>query len=73
MLRPISLKLKESQMKLLEAISREAHVPKSTLIRQGIDLILRQHKEDIISADLQQKIRNLLKEDRDLLKKLAQS
>jgi flagellar motor component MotA len=71
MLKPISLKIKEQQLKLLEALSRETHIPKSSLIRQGIDLIIRQHKEDVVSADLQREINALIKEDEQLLRRLA--
>lgn len=73
MLKPISLKIKEQQLKLLEALSRETHIPKSSLIRQGIDLIIRQHKEDVVSADLQKEINALLKEDAALLKRLSEA
>ena len=70
-LKPISLKVDPQQLKLLEAVSRETHIPKSTLIREGISLVLRQHKEDIVSADLQQEIDSMIHEDKELLKKLA--
>lgn len=71
MMKPISLKIEAKQLKLLEAVSKETHIPKSSLIRQGIELILRQHKEDAISASLQKEINSLLKEDKELLKKLS--
>ncbi|HLF17762.1 MAG TPA: ribbon-helix-helix domain-containing protein [Candidatus Omnitrophota bacterium] len=71
MMKPITLKLEESQIKLLETVSKETHIPKSALIRQGIALIIKQHKEDIVSADLQTEIQALLKEDKTLLKRLA--
>lgn len=71
MLKPISLKIETNQLKLLEVVSKETHLPKTTLIRQGIDLVLKQYKEDIVSADLQKEVRNLLKEDKELLRRLA--
>ncbi len=70
---PVSLKIEEYQIKMLEAVSKETHIPKSSLIRQGIDLILCQHKEDIVTADVQRKIDTLLKEDAHLLKRLAKA
>ena len=73
MLKAITLKVEEKQFKLLEAISDQTHVPKSALIRQGIELVLRQHKEDVISADLRNEIAHLLKEDEELLKRLAKA
>lgn len=72
-MKPISLKIEENQLRLLEAVSAETRIPKSTLIREGINFIIRQHKEDIVSADLQKEINLLLEEDKDLLKKLAKA
>ena len=71
-MKPISLKIEDHQYDLLEAVSQETHVPKSSLIRQGIDLILRQAKEDAISVELRREIDILLKEDKELLKRLAE-
>ncbi|MFP4473847.1 MAG: ribbon-helix-helix domain-containing protein [Candidatus Omnitrophota bacterium] len=71
MMRSISFKIEETQLKFLEAVSSETHIPKSTLIREGINLIIRQHKEDIVSGEFQNEIDALIKEDKGLLKKLA--
>jgi hypothetical protein len=71
MMKPISLKIDKNQLKLLEALAKETHIPKSRLIREGIDLIIRKHKEDIVSSDLREEIEMLIKEDKELLKKLA--
>ena len=71
MLKPISLKLEERQVKLLEQISKATHIPKSALVRQGIDLILQRMKEDVISLEVRKEIDSLLKDDRDLLKRLS--
>jgi len=73
MLKPISLKIEETQLKILDAVSKETHIPKTTLIRQGIDLVLRRHKEDAVSAHLQKEINTLLTEDKKLLKRLAKA
>ena len=73
MLKPISLKLDATQLKILDAVSKETHIPKTALIRQGIDLILQQHKEDVVSAHLQKEINALLAEDKVLLKRLAKA
>lgn len=72
MMKPLSIKIEEAQLKLLEALSKETRISKSTLIREGIDLVIRQHKEDVVSADLQQEIAALIKEDKALLDKLAE-
>lgn len=73
MLKAISLKLDVAQLKVLDSVSKETHIPKTSLIRQGIDLILRRHKEDVVSARLQKEIDSLLSEDKDLLSRLAKA
>lgn len=73
MLKPISIKIEEKQLKLLDALSRETHIPKSALIRDGIELVIRHHKEDVVSPDLQKEIAAMLKEDQTLLDKLAKA
>ncbi len=69
----MTLKLDNNQIKLLEEVSRATQIPKSALVRKGIDLILQQAKEDILSLELRQEIDALLNEDQELLKKLAKS
>jgi hypothetical protein len=73
MLKPISLKIEETQLRILDAVSKETRIPKTALIRQGIDLVLRRHKEEVVSADLQKEINALLNEDKKLLKRLAKA
>lgn len=72
-MKAMSLKLDERQLKLLEQVSQATHIPKSSLVRKGIDLILLQAKEDMISADFRREVDSLLSEDRDLLKRLAKA
>ena len=66
----ISLKIEDRQYDLLKAVSHERHISQSSLIRQGIDLILRQVREGAISVELRREIRVLLKEDKELLNRL---
>jgi len=72
-MKPVSLKLDERQVKLLDEVSRSTRIPKSALVRKGIDLVLRQMKEDVISSELRREIDALLDEDRHLLKRLAKA
>jgi Ribbon-helix-helix domain len=67
----ISLKLDEKQLRLLKEVSRATNLPQSTLIRKGIDLALQQAREDIMNAEIQREIDNLLHEDLRLLKRLT--
>ena len=70
-MKPITLKIDEEQFRLLEKVSQATHIPKSALIRKGIDLALQQAKEDILSLEIRQQIDALLHEDRELLKRLS--
>ncbi len=70
-MKAISLKLEERQIKLLGEVSRATHIPKSALVRKGIDLVLRQTREEVLSPELRREIDSLMREDRPLLKRLA--
>ena len=70
-MKAISLKLDDRQLKLLEEISRTTRIPKSALIRQGIDLVLDRLRADVVSPELRREVDALLREDHDLLKRLA--
>ena len=72
-MKAITLKVDDRQLKLLDDVSKATHVPKSALIRQGIDLVLRQTKEGLLSLELRQEIDKLLNEDRKLLNRLAKA
>ena len=72
-MKAMSLKLGDRQLKLLEQVSRTTHIPKSSLVRKGIELILLQAKEDVISADFRREVDALLAQDRELLKRLARA
>ena len=72
-MKAISLKLDDRQLKLLEQVSRSTHIPKSALVRKGIDLVLLQAKEDVMSSDFRREVDALLSQDRELLKRLAKA
>ena len=72
-MKAVSLKLEDRQVKLLDELSRVTHIPKSALVRKGIDLVLQQAKDDMISVELRREIDALLTEDRELLKQLAKA
>lgn len=72
-MKAISLKLNERQVELLGQVSRATHIPKSALVRKGIDMVLREMKENVISAELRREIDELLTEDHELLKRLAKA
>ena len=72
-MKAISLKLEDRQLDLLDQVSRATHIPKSALVRRGIDMVLREMKESVISAELRREIDKLLSEDQELLKRLAKA
>jgi len=73
-MKTISLKLEERQLKLLlNQLSRATQIPKSSLVRKGIELILLQTKEDVLSSDFRREVDALLSQDRELLKRLAKA
>ena len=72
-MKAMSLKLDDRQLRLLEDVSRATRIPKSSLVRKGIEIILLQAKEDVISADFRREVDALLSQDRELLKRLAKA
>jgi hypothetical protein len=70
-MKAISLKLEDRQVRLLEEAAKASRIPKSTLIRRGIDLVLEQLKTDVVSADFRREVDALLRQDHELLKRLA--
>jgi hypothetical protein len=72
-MKAVSLKLEDRQLRLLDELSRLTHIPKSALVRKGIDLVLQQAKDDMISVELRREIDALLTEDRELLRRLAKA
>ena len=72
-MKAVSLKLEDRQLKLLDELSRVTRIPKSALVRKGIDLVLQQAKDDMISVELRREIDALLTEDRELLRRLAKA
>ena len=73
MLKPYTLKIEEKYLKILDALSKRTHVPKSALIRKGIEMVVRETSEDILTPELRHEIDQLLHEDRNLLNRLAQA
>ena len=72
-MKAMSLKLDDRQLRLLEEVSRATRISKSSLVRKGIEIILLQAKEDVISADFRREVDALLSQDRELLKRLAKA
>ena len=72
-MKAMSLKLENRQLELLEQVSKATHIPKSSLVRKGIELVLLQLKEDVISTAFRREVDALLSQDRELLNRLAKA
>ncbi len=72
-LKAFTTKLDEKTVKALKAVSERTRIPQSELVREGVELALRRHAEDIVSPQLRQDIEDLLKEDKGLLQRLAKA
>ena len=70
-LKAYTTKLDERVLKALKAVSERTRIPQSELVREGVELALRRHVEDVVSPRLREDIEDLLKEDRSLLQRLA--
>lgn len=72
-LKAYTTKLDEKTLKALKAVSERTRIPQSELVREGVELALRRHAEDIVSPALRQDIEDLLKEDKGLLQRLSKA
>lgn len=70
-MKTMSLKIGEGQLKLLKAMSKATRIPQSALVRQGIELILLRAKEDVITPEFRKDVDAFIRENRSLLKRLA--
>lgn len=72
-LKAFTTKLDEKILKALKAVSERTRIPQSELVREGVELVLRRHAEDIVSPGLRQDIEELLQEDKGLLRRLSKA
>lgn len=72
-LKAFTTKLDARTLKALKAVSTRTRIPQSELVREGIELALRRHAEDVISPGLRDEIEAILAEDRGLLGRLAKA
>ncbi len=72
-MKAMTLKIEEDQLRLLDEVSKQTHIPKSALVRRGIELVLRETRADILTPELRREIDGLIKEDAKLLKRLSKA
>ncbi len=72
MLKAYTVKIDEKMLKILTQISNRTHIPKSALIRKGIEMVITQADQDAVTPELRSEIESMLKEDKGLLDRLAE-
>ena len=72
-LKAYTTKLDEKTLKALKAVSERTRIPQSELVREGVELALRRHSEDVVSPELRREIEDLLREDKGLLRRLSKA
>ena len=70
-MKALTMKLDESLLKDLRAVSEKTHISQSALVRQGIEWIVWRNKEETLSPKFVQTAQNVLKRNRRLFKKLG--
>ena len=68
-----STKLTLEQIKALKKISKATHIPQAVLVRQGVNIIIEELKDKTVSLDFLNLAKKRVKEDKELLKKLAKA
>lgn len=69
----LTLKVPEKMVKVLKGISHDSQVPQSALIRRGIELVILERQEDVITPEIKGMVDDLIREDRKLLERLAEA
>lgn len=68
-----STKLTPEQIKALRKISEETHIPQAVLVRQAVDVLIEELSKKAVSLNFLNLAKKKVKEDKELLKKLAKS
>ncbi len=68
-----STKLTPEQVKTLQDISEKTHIPQAVLVRQAIDILIKTLGKRTVSRGFLSLVKKKVKEDKELLKRLATS
>lgn len=68
-----STKLTPEQVKALRKISEETHIPQAVLVRQAVSMLIEELSKKAVSLNFLNLVRKRVKEDEELLKKIASS
>lgn len=68
---PYSTKITKEQIETLKAISQQTHVPQAVLVREAISKFIGELSKSGVPKDFLKLMKNKIREDKSLLKKLA--
>lgn len=66
-----STKLRPEQVKALRRISQETHIPQAVLVRQGVSMLIEELNKKAVSLNFLNLVKKRVKEDEEVLKKIA--
>lgn len=72
-LKALTTKLEEKRIRALRVLSGKTRIPQSELIREGVDFVLRKYQEAVLTPEFKEEVENLLREDRQVLDRLAKA
>ncbi|MFC2149146.1 ribbon-helix-helix domain-containing protein [Candidatus Auribacterota bacterium] len=67
-----STKLTIEQVKALKKLSEQTHIPQTVLVRQAINILIEELKDKVANIKFENLVKRRAKEDKDLLRKLAE-
>ncbi len=68
-----STKLTLEQIKALKKISEQTHVPQAVLVREAVSLLIEELRDKAVSLNFLNLVKKKVKQDKKLLKKIANS
>ncbi|MBL7081319.1 MAG: ribbon-helix-helix domain-containing protein [Candidatus Omnitrophica bacterium] len=68
-----STKLTSDQVEALRDISEKTHIPQAVLVRQAVDILIEELSKKAVSLNFLSLVKKKVKEDKELLKRLAGS
>ena len=66
-----STTLTPEQVKALRKISEKTHIPQAVLVRQAVDILIEELDKETHSLNFINLVKKRVKEDKELLKKIA--
>lgn len=68
-----STKLTLDQAKALRNISQSTHIPQAVLVREAVDILIKELSKKSVSLNFLSLVKKKVREDKELLKRLARS